>query len=139
MKYFTIEELTHTNTGLENDPDLSQQLNLRVLVENILDPVRLLLGKPIKVNSGFRSPDVNHAVGGVSSSLHLKGMAADITSSDNRMLFYLIFEDFKFTQLIWEKGDDENPEWVHVSYDPDNLKCEALKFNGHFYTKYNSK
>lgn len=137
MKYFTLEELTKTNTGLENKPDPIQVQNLNLLVENILDPVRYLLNEPIHVNSGFRSPAVNKAVGGVSTSAHLTGMAADITCSDNLKLFKLLHNNFNFTQLIWEKGENK-PQWVHVSYNPNDLKCESLRTtDGENYTKYN--
>ena len=135
MKYFTLDELIKTNTGLENKPNPTQVHNLNLLVENILDPARYLLKEPIHVNSGFRSPVVNKAVGGVSTSAHLTGMAADITCSDNLKLFKLLHNSFNFTQLIWERGG-EKPQWVHVSYDPNDLKCESLRTaDGKIYTK----
>ena len=71
MKYFTIEELTCTDTGLVNIPSQSHKDNLLVLVEKVLDPARTLLGRPIKVNSAFRSMEVNEAVHGVKTSRHL--------------------------------------------------------------------
>jgi hypothetical protein len=135
MKYFTLEELTHTNTGIANVPNMAQERNLTLLVDNVLDPARYLIGEPVIVNSAFRSPEVNKAVGGVASSAHLTGMAADIECSDNLKLFNLLKNNFNFTQLIFERGD-EVPQWVHVSYDPNDLKCEVLKFDGLTYTKY---
>lgn len=137
MKYFTLEELTKTNTGLENVPNMAQEKSLNLLVDNVLDPLRFLFGNPITVNSGFRSPEVNRAVGGVSTSAHLRGQAADITCSDNLKLFKMLQKDFNYTQLIWERGED-TPEWIHISYDPGDLKCETLRTtDGKIYTKYN--
>ena len=139
MKYFTLEELTKTNSGPDNKPNVIQVYNLGLLVENILDPLRFLFGEPITVNSAFRSPEANKAVGGVSTSAHLRGQAADITCSDNLKLFKMLHEDFNFTQLIWERGKD-TPQWIHVSYDPEDLKCETLRTtDGKVYTKYNLK
>ena len=112
MKYFTLTELTTTTTGLENNPAQAQKSNLIALVENILDPVRELLGRPITVNSGFRCPLVNSAVKGVKTSQHLKGEAADLSCEDNKKLFELIRDHFVFDQLI----NEYNFKWVHVSF-----------------------
>ena len=129
--YFTLEELTVTNSGLPNVPNSVEIANLKSLVTNILDPLRKEFGMPIKVNSGYRSQAVNKAVGGAASSQHVKGQAADITSSDNKKLFELIRAKFKFTQLINEK----NLSWIHVSYDSANLKNQVLKFDGKKYVQ----
>jgi len=77
-KYFKLEELTKTNTGLDNTPTEGVKIALQRLVTNVLDKVRELHGKPITVNSGYRSPLVNKKVGGSSTSQHVKGEAADI-------------------------------------------------------------
>ena len=108
-KYFTLEELTRTNTGLLNIPAIKEVANLQDLVTNILDPLRELYGHPIIVGSGYRSPRVNTAVKGSSSSHHVKGMAADIEGFDkskveNKKLYELIKNNFKFTQLINERN-----------------------------------
>jgi hypothetical protein len=118
MKYFTLKELTHTNKNLPNVPDKAAEANLIQLVENVLDPLRELYGKPIKVNSGYRSQLVNAATENASkTSDHMTGRAADIdTISDNALLFKLIRDNFTFDQLIWEKGDSKAPSWIHVSY-----------------------
>lgn len=98
--------------------------NLSYLVTTILQPLRSHIGKPIRVNSGYRSPVVNTAVGGSFSSDHLSGLAADIVlqsggKADNLALFVGILKlDLPFKQLIWEFGDDQQPAWVHVSADP---------------------
>ncbi|WAX06388.1 hypothetical protein BF10P1_00016 [Bacteroides phage BF10P1] len=129
MKYFTLKELTRSATaeakGIDNTPTPEVEKNLTLLVENVLDPLRKLSGKPITVNSGYRCPELNKAVGGSKTSDHVKGFAADITGGskeENERLFYLIKYNFNFKQLINEK----NFSWVHVSYDPSNLKNQIL-------------
>ncbi len=83
-KNFTLEELCHSNTavakGLKNIPDEKQTRNLKALAINLLQPVRDIYGKPMYINSGFRSPEVNKAVGGNPDSQHMKGEAADVAS-----------------------------------------------------------
>lgn len=125
MKYFTLKELTATNRKIPNYPNETQIQNLQKLVKNVLDPLRELYGKPITVNSGFRSKALNTVVGGASTSEHLQGMAADITAgskSENKILFNLIKDNFKFRQLINEKDFS----WVHVSYNEKDLKQQIL-------------
>ncbi|WAX07568.1 hypothetical protein BK649P1_00004 [Bacteroides phage BK649P1] len=130
MKYFTIKELTKSLTaevkGIDNTPTPEIERNLTSLVDNILDPLRELYGKPITVNSGYRCPAVNKAVGGSATSDHVKGFAADITGGskeENERLFNIIKHNFHFSQLI----DEKNFSWVHVSYNPGNLKNQTLK------------
>jgi uncharacterized protein YcbK (DUF882 family) len=104
MKHFTIKELTKTNTGLDNTPSKEITDNLTYLVDNLLDKVREEYGNPITVNSGYRSPEVNKAVGGAKTSQHLTGCAADITTgskSGNERLFNII-KQYEFDQLINE-------------------------------------
>ena len=98
MKYFTIKELTTTNTGLPNVPNDTQKAALETLVKNVLDPARELLKSAISVNSGFRSPEVNKAIGGATNSQHLKGEAADLNCSDKAKLFSLIRNNLPFDQ-----------------------------------------
>lgn len=125
MKYFTINELTQTTHG-DNIPNEEQKKALETLVEKILDPVRIELDAPIKVTSGFRSIEVNKAVGGASSSQHLRGEAADLTCFDNKKLFRLLI-DMEFDQLIYEFGNDEQPSWVHVSYHEGKNRNQVLR------------
>lgn len=117
MKHFTITELTRSHTAQRlNIPNIpSQQAvdNLHRLVEQTLDPARQLLGIPIIVNSGYRSPRLNKAVGGAPRSYHLQGRAADITAGtvdDNRRLFKIL-SNLSHTELIWE----QNGAWIHVA------------------------
>jgi len=121
-KNFTLQELTHTNTGIDNTPNENQKANLKLLCENVLQPVRELYGKPIKVNSGFRSWSVNNAVGGKIHSQHRTGEAADISCKDNKKLFELIKDNCKFDQLINEK----NYSWIHVSYSATKNRGQIL-------------
>lgn len=130
MKHFTIAELcksaTADNLGIDNRCKWEHVVNMTALVENVLDPLRQVYGKPIKINSGYRCPALNKAVKGSPASDHLYGMAADITGGspkENKRLFYLIQElGLPFKQLIDEKGFS----WVHVSYDANNLKKQVL-------------
>lgn len=128
-KYFTLEELIHTNTGLLNVPNKMQFDNLQKLVTNVLDPLRELYGKPINVNSGFRSIAVNKKVKGAINSDHLFGFAADLKCDDNYQLYNLIFENFEFRQLISEKGSIIRPQWIHVSYNENDNKKQKLRIS----------
>ncbi len=131
MKYFTIKELSRSTTAsarkIDNTPSAEAERNLTALVANVLDPLREAWGKPVTVNSGYRCPALNRAVGGSKTSHHLRGMAADITTgnrTDNRRLFQLAINmDLPFTQLIDERGFS----WIHISHDPDNIKRQVLK------------
>ena len=94
---------------------------------NVLDPLREAYGKPIKINSGYRSPALNKAMKGAANSHHMRGMAADITGGskgENKKLFKLI-QDLRlpFTQLI----DEKDFQWVHISYDCLDLRYQVLK------------
>ena len=113
---FTLEELTVTNSGLANKPNLEQVGNLTELCVNVLQPLRELYGKGIHVNSGFRSFEVNKAAnkGAIRPSQHCKGEAADIDNGrdENIKLFNLIKEHLPFDQLI----NESDFGWVHVSF-----------------------
>lgn len=112
---FTLEELCHSNTavakGLENIPNESQVENLRSLAINLLQPVRDLYGKPMIINSGFRSPEVNKAVNGSPTSDHMNGKATDVKTPNPRELFNLVRNSgLSFDQLILY------PTFVHMSF-----------------------
>jgi zinc D-Ala-D-Ala carboxypeptidase len=135
LKEFTKSE-TATRLGLDNTPNEEVIGRLKTLVETIIQPVRDHFGKTT-INSGYRSPESNAAVGGSKTSDHCKGFAADIEVPGvaNGDLAEYIKANFKFTQLILEFYTQGIPDsgWVHVSYDPSNLKCEcltAVKQNG---------
>jgi zinc D-Ala-D-Ala carboxypeptidase len=134
---FSLHELTKSETALrlniENNPDSGQIESLRLLCEKVLQPIRDHFGKGVKVNSGFRSLAVNAAAGGVQGakpSDHTRGMAADIEipSVPNAELAQWIMDNLSYTQLILEFYTPGIPDsgWVHVSYDPANLKKQEL-------------
>ena len=131
---FTLSEMIKSETalrkGLDNTPGDAEIANLKVLAEKVLQPIRDHYKKGIKVNSGFRHPNVNAAVGGSRTSDHCKGQAADIEIPGvaNAELAEYIKKNLKFTQLILEFYTPGVPDsgWVHVSYDPGNLKCQVL-------------
>lgn len=138
---FSLAEMIKSETALRQDLDNTpgdvEIANLKVLAENVLQKVRDHYGKGVKVNSGFRHPNVNAAVGGSRTSDHCKGQAADIEIPGvaNADLAGWIRDNLKFTQLILEFYTPGVPDsgWVHVSYVPDNLKCQvmtAYKKNG---------
>jgi zinc D-Ala-D-Ala carboxypeptidase len=131
---FSLHELTKSETALrldlDNTPDEQATENLRLLCEKILQPVRDHYGKGVKVNSAYRSPESNAAVGGSKTSDHCKGMAADIEIPGvaNAELAQWIMDNLEYTQLILEFYTPGIPDsgWVHVSYDPSNLKNQEL-------------
>lgn len=132
-----IKSETALRYDMDNTPGDIEIANLQALCENILQPVRTAYGRGIKVNSGFRHPEVNAKVGGSKTSDHCRGMAADIEipGIPNYDLAKYISENFQFTQIILEFYTPGIPDsgWVHVSYDANNLKRQvltALKENG---------
>jgi len=126
-KNFTLEEFTDSATadklGIKNAPNPEQTANIARLVKDILQPARDMLGMPITVSSGFRSAEVNKAVGGSSTSQHCKGEAADQQCADNKMLFDIIKDNFVFDQLI----NEHDYSWIHVSLKEYGNRNEVLK------------
>ena len=123
--HFTLAELTRseaaTRMGLDNTPSPDVIVNLRALCEKVLEPLRVAIGKPLRVNSGYRGPLANTAVGGSNTSQHSKGEAADVEvdGMDNTQLAKKIIElKLPFDQLIAEFVDPDRPGsgWVHVSH-----------------------
>lgn len=141
-KHISYREATKSNTalrlGLDNNPNPYQLSNMGVIADNIFEPLRKWVGGPIKINSFFRSEDLNKAIGGSSKSQHCDGCALDIDDTfghkTNAQMFYYIKDNLDFDQLIWEFGDDSNPAWVHVSYishDENRARClKAFRQNG---------
>lgn len=131
MKYFTINELCASTTAdklkIDNTPTSRIVKGLTSLVDNVLDPLREAWGKPLTVNSGYRCPKLNKAVGGVSTSHHLNGLAVDITTGnavDNRRLYQLAIDmKLPFTQLI---GKKYNFNWLHIGYDPADSRHQTF-------------
>ena len=126
MKYFKLEEMLRTGTNLPNVPTWEVVDNLRALIENVLIPAREALGAPIHVNSGYRSPEVNKAVGGAKNSQHVLGEAADLTTGTkegNKLLFQALLKVAMFDQLI----DEKDFSWIHVSFRKGKNRLEVLK------------
>lgn len=131
---FSLEELTSTATGMPNKPGDAEFDALRLLAVNVLQPLRDLYGGAIIVNSGYRSTSVNISVGGSKTSQHLKGEAADLDCADNARLFGLIRNCLVFDQLIWEGGNDRQPDWVHVSFKQGANRRQVLRMRNGKYT-----
>lgn len=123
------KSLTAKRLGIDNTPDDWVTENLRQVAINIFQPVRDAFRNPIYVSSGYRSADLNTAIGGSKRSQHVEGRALDLDADvyggcTNSQIFNYIKENLEFDQLIWEFGDESNPDWVHVSfiYDGNNRK-----------------
>ena len=122
--HFTIEEMYSSDTAkrlvINNKPNMQQMINLVYLCAYVLEPLRVAMGEPIKIGSGFRCQALNKAVGGVSSSQHLKGQAADLCIDGDirkgRRWFEYIKNHLPFDQLIWETNPKTGSSWVHVSF-----------------------
>ena len=121
MKYFTIAEMAKSDTadcrGIDNRIPKDLLPNVENLITKVLDPLRAWYGRPVYVNSGYRCPELNRAVGGVGTSYHLTGCAADIdvySRTENQKLFEYIKEHLPYTELGWEGGG----AWVHVALVP---------------------
>ena len=123
---------TATRLGIKNNPNADQMKNMITIAEEVFEPLRAYVGGPIKINSFFRSPELNKAIGGSSKSQHCHGQAIDLDDTFGRCTNAEMFEFIKkyldFDQIIWEFGDDENPDWVHVSYvSPEQNRKRCLK------------
>jgi hypothetical protein len=124
-KHLSLAEVSRSETakrkGINNTPSGEHLENFKKLAENIFEPIREHFGVPIHISSGYRSKELNAAIGGSSSSQHCQGEAIDIdmdgTSITNAQIFNYIKDNLNFDQMIWEFGNDSNPDWVHVSYE----------------------
>lgn len=125
---FTLDEFTQSASakrlGISNEPTPEIIANLQLLVTNVLQPLRTALGHSIKVTSGYRSPAVNKAVGGVKSSQHSEGKAVDIVVegvAPYDVVKFLMSMNIEFDQAIQEFG-----EWTHISYDLHSNREQVL-------------
>jgi len=133
---------TATRLNIDNKPKDDQMQNMCLIAEEVFEPLRVWVGGPIKINSFFRSPELNKAIGGSTKSQHCHGQAIDLDDTFGRATNAEMYEFIKkyldFDQMIWEFGDEDNPDWVHVSYvseDKNRNRClKAYKENGK--TKY---
>lgn len=141
-RFFSLNELSYTNPeiekryGIRNTPGPEEVKNLQRLAQKVLDPLREAIGKPLKITSGYRNAKYNKIINGSDGSQHILGQAADIdgdlTNVPNSKIFNYIKNNLEFDQIIWEFGNDKNPDWVHVSYADKNRKkvTKAIRENG---------
>ena len=141
-KHISYKEAIRSNTALrlniDNTPDEVSLTNMTGVAHNIFEPLRLWVGGPIKINSFYRCPKLNKAIGGSKRSQHCEGRAIDIDDTfgykTNAEMFNYIRDNLNFDQMIWEFGDNLNPAWVHVSFDSlDGNRgrlLKAIKENG---------
>ena len=136
MKYFTIEELCQSETAekykIDNTPSEEIKKNLETLVDCLLDPLREAWGSPIIINSGYRCPILNKAVGGSKTSSHMSGWSVDIRPKNGKMeefkKFVIQFIKTRFwDQCILEKSGDV--EWVHLSLYNNSGKQRMMIFS----------
>ena len=128
--------------GIDNTPNDEQLANMELVAREVFEPLRIYVNGPIKINSFFRCEELNKAIGGSTKSQHCKGQAIDVDDTFGRMtnaeMYYFIKEHLDFDQIIWEFGNNDNPDWVHVSYvsskDNRNRCLQAYRKNGK--TKY---
>ena len=122
---------TALRRGIDNSPTPEHIENMKALAENIFQPIRDHFGVPIYISSGYRSEALNNAIGGSKTSQHSKGQAIDLdrdahSQPHNSDLFIFVKDNLDFDQMIWEFGTDENPDWVHISYNPDGKQRNQL-------------
>lgn len=127
-EHITFNEATHSDKaiekGLKNIPNTDQLSNMRIVAKECFEPVRNWYGKPIKINSFFRTPDVNKAVNGSKTSDHMNGNAIDLTAGnreENLKLFNWMKLHLIFDQLIWENDG----AWIHVSFRKDGNRNQT--------------
>jgi len=141
--HLDLSEVTRSESAkrnqISNMPTGEHIANFMILAEKVFEPIREHFGVPIHISSGYRSVELNRLIKGSSSSQHCKGQAIDIdmdgTSNGvtNKMVYDYIKDNLEFDQLIWEFGDNTNPDWVHVSYSEGKnrgQKLKAIKSNG---------
>ena len=143
--HISLKEAIRSNTakrlGIDNMPDNETLVTMQVTAQHLFEPLRNHFNEPIYISSFYRCEELNKAIGGSASSQHCKGEAIDIddvySKVTNADFFNYIKDRLEFDQLIWEFGDDENPDWVHVSYSLGRNRMrilKAIKENGK--TKY---
>ena len=116
---------------------------MEIIAERIFEPLREWVGGPIRINSFYRGPKLNKAIGGSKRSQHMEGRAMDLDDTyghkTNAEMFNYIKQNLDFDQLIWEFGTDENPNWIHVSYvseDSNRQRCLKAYKDSNNKTKY---
>jgi len=132
--------------GISNMPTEAYIANFKLLAEKVFEPIRNYFRCPIHISSGYRSLELNKCIGGAASSQHCTGEAVDLDMDGspngvtNKMIFNYIKDNLQFDQLIWEFGNEENPDWVHVSYESTGKQrkqvLKAIKKDGTHYKPY---
>jgi zinc D-Ala-D-Ala carboxypeptidase len=126
--HFTLEELTFSDAairkGFDNEPTVEIKNNLILLCENVLEPIKELVGHSISVTSGYRCILVNRAIGGAKNSQHIKGQAADIRVKE--LMVEDLFQLIKKSPIPYDQVIEEYDSWVHVSYAP-NPRRQSLR------------
>ena len=150
-EHLDLSEVTRSESakrnGISNMPTEAHIANFKLLAEKIFEPIRTHFRCPIIISSGYRSKELNAAIGGSLTSQHCQGEAIDIDMDGtangvtNRMVFDYIKDNLNFDQLIYEFGDANNPDWVHVSYESTGNQrkqiLKAIRVNGKTsYTNY---
>ena len=145
-KHISYKEGVYSNTatrkGIDNTPNNEQLKNMELIADNIFEPLRSYVSGPIKINSFFRCQELNEAIGGSGRSQHCEGRAIDIDDTFGKMtnaeMYHWIKEYLDFDQMIWEFGDDDNPDWIHVSYvsEEENRNRCLLAYKENKKTKY---
>ena len=136
-QYFKLEEFEYSDTakakGINNTIPKDLIPNVIRLHDNVLYPLRKLVGCPVRITSGYRCAELNKAVGGASNSKHANGQAADIdvVNQSNMAIFNWIRKNCEFDQLILENVN--GVEWVHVSYNFENNRKQCLSYDGRSY------
>ena len=133
-KHISYKEATHSDYakqyGITNKPKKEHIENMELIAEKIFQPLREWVDHPIRINSFFRSEELNSRIGGSLSSAHKDGLAMDLDSlggKTNLVMFHYIKDNLEFDQLIWEFGSEECPDWVHVSYNYGKNRKQILK------------
>lgn len=135
-KHISYNEATNSYTAkkenIDNTPNSQQLESMIALADNIFEPIRIFFNIPIYIASFFRSEELNSKIGGAYGSQHTKGEAFDLDADryghiTNKEIFDYIKDNLEFDQMIWEYGNDVNPNWVHVSYKKVNNRKQILK------------
>ncbi len=116
--------------GIKNEPGTAEIQAMQYVAQTVFEPLRAHFGVPIQINSFFRCPKLNQAIGGAANSQHVSGKAMDIEATGNvtnAQLFEHIRKNLPFDQLIWEGGTDTNPAWVHVSLNKGANRYQVLR------------
>jgi len=141
-KHLVLAEVTRSESakrkGISNMPTPEHIENFKLIAQKVFEPIREHFKVPILISSGYRSKELNAAIGGSLTSQHCSGEALDLdmdgTSVTNKQIFDFIKNNLVFDQLIWEFGTKDNPDWVHVSYESTGKQrkqiLRATKVNG---------